>query len=113
VCGWSYGILVHFGYRAGRLCTWTQRPCTQADAQPYLAATPSQWLQFAERNALFAAQAMRSAIASEVAELAPAAGDGTDVSYQGASDGDVGRQRPTYRSASSGRVSAAPSTSAL
>ena len=56
VCGWSQGILVHFGYRAGRLCRWTQRPCTQADAQLYLAATPRQWLQFAERNALLAAQ---------------------------------------------------------
>ncbi len=74
VYGWSHGILVHFGYRAGRLCTWTQRPCTQADAQPYLAATPRQWLQFAERNALFAAQLTRSAMATELAELAPSAG---------------------------------------
>jgi excinuclease ABC subunit C len=63
VCGWSHGILVHFGYRAGRLCTWTQHPCTRADAQPYLAATPSQWLQFAERNALLAAQLTRSPMA--------------------------------------------------
>jgi excinuclease ABC subunit C len=76
VCGWSHGILVHFGYRAGRLRSWTQRPCAQPDAQPYLAATPRQWLQFAERNALLAAQSTRSAIASEVAELAPAAGHG-------------------------------------
>ena len=75
VCGWSHGILVQFGYRAGRLRSWTQRPCTQPDAQPYLAGTPRQWLQFAERNALFAAQATCSA--------------------------------------SSGRVSAAPSTSSL
>jgi excinuclease ABC subunit C len=63
VCGWSHGILVHFGYRAGRLRSWTQRPCAQPDAQPYLAATPRQWLQFAERNALLAAQSTRNAIA--------------------------------------------------
>ena len=56
VCGWSDGILVQFGYRAGRLCTWIQRPCAQADAQQYLAATPHEWLQFAERNAGLAAQ---------------------------------------------------------
>jgi len=72
VCGWSHGILVQFGYRAGRLRSWTQRPCTQPDAQPYLAGTPRQWLQFAERNALFAAQATRSSVASEVGDLAPA-----------------------------------------
>ena len=76
VCGWSHGILVDFGYRAGRLCTWTQRPCAQADAQPYLAATPRQWLQFAERNALLAARSTYSATASEVAELAAPAGHG-------------------------------------
>ena len=76
VCGWSHGILVHFGYRAGRLCTWTQRPCTQSNAQPYLAATPRLWVQFAERNALLAAQSTRRPKSSEVAELAEAAGDG-------------------------------------
>jgi excinuclease UvrABC nuclease subunit len=55
VCGWSDGILVHFGFRAGRLCTWTQHACTQPDAQPHLAATPGAWFQFAERNAVLAA----------------------------------------------------------
>ena len=73
VYGWSHGILLHFGYRAGRLRRWTQRPCIQAEAQPYLAATPGQWLQFAERNAMLAAQLTRSATTSEVAELAPPA----------------------------------------
>jgi excinuclease ABC subunit C len=55
VCGWSHGILVHFGFRAGRLCTWTQHACTQPDAQPYLATTPRAWFQFAEHNAVLAA----------------------------------------------------------
>ncbi|MDQ6674623.1 MAG: hypothetical protein M3069_28465 [Chloroflexota bacterium] len=55
-CGWSDGILVQFGFRAGHLCTWTQRACTQPDAQPHLAATPRAWLQFAEHNAVLAAR---------------------------------------------------------
>ena len=39
VYGWSHGILAHSGYRACRLRTWTHRPCTPADAQPYLSPT--------------------------------------------------------------------------
>jgi excinuclease ABC subunit C len=54
-CGWAEGILVRFGVRAGRLREWSQRPCGQATAAPYLAATPPGWAEFAQRNAELAA----------------------------------------------------------
>ena len=51
VYGWHDGLLVRFEVRAGRLCTWTQRPCGDAGAQAHLAATPDAWRGFAQRNA--------------------------------------------------------------
>lgn len=51
--GWSAGILVRLGVRAGRLCEWDQvrrsRPAALLDA------TPPQWRPFADRAATTAA----------------------------------------------------------
>jgi excinuclease ABC subunit C len=55
VYGWAGGILVEFRIRAGRLRTWTQRPCSAATARARLAATPPEWRAFAERTAQLAA----------------------------------------------------------
>jgi excinuclease ABC subunit C len=55
VCGWSGGVLVHFGIRDGRLCQWSQRKCSRPGATPQLAATPVGWRGFAPRNAELAA----------------------------------------------------------
>ena len=51
VYGWSSGLLLHFEVRAGRLCSWRQRPCSESAARPRLAATPAAWSEFARRNA--------------------------------------------------------------
>jgi excinuclease ABC subunit C len=51
VYGWSAGVLVGFKIRAGRVCGWTQRSCTQANAAARLAVTPADWTEFAHRNA--------------------------------------------------------------
>jgi excinuclease ABC subunit C len=65
VYGWSGDVLVRFGIRAGRLCRWSQRRCSQSRAAPQLAATPAGWTGFAQRNAeLAAALAERSAEAA-------------------------------------------------
>jgi excinuclease ABC subunit C len=53
--GWSDGMLVSFGIRAGRLCDWSQRPATPEAAEAHLAATPVAWREFAQRNAELAA----------------------------------------------------------
>jgi excinuclease ABC subunit C len=51
VYGWADGLLVHFGVRRGRLCTWQQRACPPAAAQRYLDQTPAGWRTFAARSA--------------------------------------------------------------
>lgn len=51
VTGWSDGLLVRFRFRGGRLSRWEQRPSTCADAQRLVAHTPSEWSDFAARNA--------------------------------------------------------------
>jgi excinuclease ABC subunit C len=56
IAGWADGVLVRFQMRAGRLCTWAQRPCTQAHARRHLSSTPAEWADFADRNAQLAAQ---------------------------------------------------------
>jgi excinuclease ABC subunit C len=56
VYGWAGGILVEFRIRAGRLCAWTQRPCSAATARARLAATPPEWRAFADRTAQLAAE---------------------------------------------------------
>lgn len=55
VYGWAGGILVEFRIRAGRVRTWTQRPCSAATARARVAATPPEWQAFAERTAQIAA----------------------------------------------------------
>jgi excinuclease ABC subunit C len=55
VYGWSDGVLVRFGIRAGRLRLWSQRCCTRSRAAPGLAVTPAGWAGFAGRNAELAA----------------------------------------------------------
>lgn len=53
--GWAGGLLVRLEVRSGRLCTWTQRACTESAALPLVAATPPTWANFAHRNATLAA----------------------------------------------------------
>jgi excinuclease ABC subunit C len=55
ICGWSGMTLVCFGVRGGRLSQWAQRGCSEAEAAPYLAATPASWARFAQRAAELAA----------------------------------------------------------
>jgi excinuclease ABC subunit C len=55
VYGWSGDVLVRFGIRAGRLCQWSQRRCSQSRAAPRLAVTPGEWAGFAQHNAELAA----------------------------------------------------------
>jgi excinuclease ABC subunit C len=55
ICGWSGMTLVCFGVRSGRLSQWAQRGCSEAEAAPYLAATPASWARFAQRAAELAA----------------------------------------------------------
>jgi excinuclease ABC subunit C len=56
VCGWADGILVHFGIRAGRLCSWGQRRCAEETVRGQCGGTPPEWTAFAARNASLAAQ---------------------------------------------------------
>jgi excinuclease ABC subunit C len=56
VYGWAGGILVEFRIRAGRLRTWTQRPCSAPTARARLDATPPEWRAFADRTAQLAAK---------------------------------------------------------
>jgi len=56
VAGWTAGLLVRFEIRAGRMCGWRQTPISYEQAQPWLAATPPSWVDFAQRNALLAAR---------------------------------------------------------
>jgi excinuclease ABC subunit C len=56
VYGWAGGTLIHFAFRGGRLCEWTQRPCAEATACRQVAATPPEWTPFAQRTADLAAR---------------------------------------------------------
>jgi excinuclease ABC subunit C len=55
VAGWADGLLVQFTIRDGRLCTWTQRRCSETTARPAVEATPPSWTSFARLNARLAA----------------------------------------------------------
>jgi excinuclease ABC subunit C len=55
IAGWSGGILVQFQIHGGRLCGWSQRPCSRPGATAALAATPDAWRDFTLRNAELAA----------------------------------------------------------
>lgn len=61
VAGWAGGVLVSFGMREGRLCTWRQRRCAEASAARAVAATEPAWRDFAGRNAALAATLLRPA----------------------------------------------------
>lgn len=56
VYGWAGDLLVRFEVRGGRLATWTQRACRQADARRYLERTPQHWRAFADRSAELASR---------------------------------------------------------
>jgi excinuclease ABC subunit C len=59
ISGWAQGILVCFQVRAGRLCGWRQRPCTESTARVRVSGTPPHWREFAVRNAELAARLQR------------------------------------------------------
>jgi excinuclease ABC subunit C len=61
VCGWSAGVLVEFEVRDGRMCGWRQRRCSESAAQLRVAATPANWVDFAQRNADLAARLIHTA----------------------------------------------------
>jgi excinuclease ABC subunit C len=56
VAGWADGVLVWFYVRGGQLTGWRQSAGTRAQAETWLAATPPDWRDFADRNAVLAAQ---------------------------------------------------------
>lgn len=56
VCGWTAGVLVRFEIRTGRIRGWRQDPRTRSAAAPWLARTPPEWRDFADRNALLASR---------------------------------------------------------
>jgi excinuclease ABC subunit C len=58
-CGWADGILVCFHIRAGRLCGWRQRPCTEPAARLRVVDSPPEWRDSAVRNAELAARLLR------------------------------------------------------
>ncbi len=62
VAGWADGVLVSFEVRDGRMCGWRQLARTSAQARPFLAATPPQWQEFAQRNADLAGRLRRAGI---------------------------------------------------
>jgi excinuclease ABC subunit C len=64
VYGWHDGILVHFQIRAGRLCTWRQRPGAGPAAQRRISINPTHWQEFARRNAELAARLSRCLLTS-------------------------------------------------
>jgi excinuclease ABC subunit C len=57
--GWSDGLLVSFAFRAGRVRSWTVRPCGEAVARERVEATSTAWRPFAARNAALAARLVR------------------------------------------------------
>ncbi|MFC4039314.1 GIY-YIG nuclease family protein [Dactylosporangium siamense] len=56
VYGWADDLLVRFEIRGGRLSTWTQRTCRQANAKRFLEQTPDGWRPFADRSAELASR---------------------------------------------------------
>ncbi len=55
VSGWAGGMLVQFRIRDGRLCHWSQLPCSHLHAIEAVAATPAAWRDFTQRTAELAA----------------------------------------------------------
>jgi excinuclease ABC subunit C len=71
VAGWADGVLVRFDVRAGRLGGWRKYVRSRAQAEPWLAATPPEWHEFAERNATLAARLRSAAIGASAASHVP------------------------------------------
>jgi excinuclease ABC subunit C len=59
VAGWAEGLLVTFELREGWIRAWRQRACGMDAAAAQVAATPSRWRAFADRNAQLAARLAR------------------------------------------------------
>jgi excinuclease ABC subunit C len=55
VFGWSADVLIGLAVRDGQLKDWSRTQCSRPDATTRLAATPPDWVQFAQRNADLAA----------------------------------------------------------
>ena len=56
VHAWAGGILVSFEIRDGRMMSWSQTAVSEASAHDRVAATPADWVEFAQRNAALAAR---------------------------------------------------------
>jgi excinuclease ABC subunit C len=56
VYGWASGLLVQFEIRDGCLSGWRTRACTEAAEHTHVAATPTYWANFTQRNAELAAR---------------------------------------------------------
>jgi len=52
--GWSDGVLVALEMKAGRLCGWTVRPCSESASSPLVQVTPDDWVPFTNRAAALA-----------------------------------------------------------
>lgn len=55
------GVLVSFELRGGRVRSWSQRRCDEAEAGERAASTPAAWRTFADRNAALAARLVGTA----------------------------------------------------
>jgi excinuclease ABC subunit C len=58
--GWCDGFLVSFELRGGRVRSWSQRRCAEAQGRDLSASTPAAWRTFADRNAALAARLARA-----------------------------------------------------
>ncbi|HXW80146.1 MAG TPA: GIY-YIG nuclease family protein [Acidimicrobiales bacterium] len=62
VYGWDHGPLVHFSVRGGKLSTWKESSTTARRAQGLTDATPVEWADFAQENAVLAARLARATV---------------------------------------------------
>ena len=54
--GWSDGILVALEMKAGRLCGWTVRACSEPASSSLVQVTPDDWVPFTNRAAALASR---------------------------------------------------------
>lgn len=88
VAGWADGVLVRFDLRGGRLVAWRVLVGrSRSQAEPWLASTPPEWRDFADRNSALAAQLLAAADgASPAPQIRNIAATGTSrTSLQGCS----------------------------
>jgi excinuclease ABC subunit C len=55
ICAWADGRLLRFEMRGGRVRSWAWASCAEDVARPLVAATPTGWSAFAQRNVSLAA----------------------------------------------------------